>query len=60
MMAFLESCFGNGQVSMYASAVVSTLKVTLISFAVSYLLGLPLGVLLYGTASDGIFPNKPA
>ncbi len=58
-MAFLESCFGNGQVSMYASAVVSTLKVTLISFAVSYLLGLPLGVLLYGTASDGIFPNKP-
>ena len=44
--------------SMYAMAVVSTLKVTLISFGVSYLLGLPLGVLLYGTASDGIFPNK--
>ncbi len=58
-MSFLQSCFGNGQMNMYAMAVVSTLKVTLISFAVSYLLGLPLGVLLYGTASDGIFPNRP-
>ncbi len=44
---------------MYRNAILSTLKVTLFSFGISYLLGMPLGVLLYGTASGSIFPNRP-
>ena len=58
MIEFLTSCFGNGMLITYGNAIISTLKVTIISFLISYLLGLPLGVLLYGTASGGIFPNR--
>lgn len=58
-MNILQTLFGNGQLGMYGLAIVSTLKVTLVSFGISYLLGLPLGVLLYITGSNGIWPNKP-
>lgn len=58
-MNILQTLFGDGQLGMYGLAIVSTLKVTLVSFGISYLLGLPLGVLLYITGSNGIWPNKP-
>ena len=44
---------------MYGKAIVDTLYVTFFSTAIAYILGLPLGVLLYGTSADGIFPNRP-
>ncbi|MBQ8402267.1 MAG: ABC transporter permease [Clostridia bacterium] len=44
--------------SMYGKAILDTLYVTFFSTAIAYILGLPLGVLLYGTSADGIFPNK--
>ncbi len=58
-MNILHTLFGDGQLGMYGLAIISTLKVTLVSFGISYLLGLPLGVLLYITGSNGIWPNKP-
>ena len=43
----------------YIEAIFVTLKITLISTLLSYLIGIPLGVLLYGTDKSGIFPNAP-
>ncbi|MGN1128005.1 MAG: metal ABC transporter permease, partial [Candidatus Flemingiibacterium sp.] len=43
----------------YIQAIFITLKVTVISTLLAYLLGIPLGVLLYGTDRSGIFPNAP-
>ena len=59
MSAFLNECFGNGMLAMYGTAVLVTLKITIISTALAYVLGIPLGVLLYCTAPGSIFPNKP-
>ena len=42
----------------YLEATLATLKITLISTAISYLIGIPLGVLLYGTSKEGVFPQK--
>lgn len=36
-----------------------TLYMSLVSLVISYLIGLPLGVLLILTQSDGLFPKKP-
>ena len=35
-----------------------TIYMTLVSAAIAYVLGVPLGVLVYGTDQKGIFPNK--
>ena len=35
-----------------------TIYMTLVSTAIAYVLGVPLGVLVYGTDQKGIFPNK--
>ena len=43
----------------YIEAILVTLKITLISTVLSYLIGIPLGVLLYGTDKSGIFPHSP-
>lgn len=43
----------------YIEAIFVTLKITLISTLLSYLIGIPLGVILYGTEKSGIFPNSP-
>lgn len=56
---FLRSCFGGGMLEMYTEATLDTLKLTLISTLLAYVIGTPVGVLLYCTSSDGIFPNKP-
>ncbi len=43
----------------YIAAIFTTLKITLISTLLAYVIGIPLGVLLYGTDKSGIFPNSP-
>ena len=55
----MAEIFSPEMLSMYGRAIVDTLYVTFFSTAIAYILGLPLGVLLYGTAADGIFPNRP-
>lgn len=59
MNDIITALFGNGMAEMYGNAVLITLKITLLSTVISYLLGIPLGVLLYGTAQGSIFPNRP-
>lgn len=54
----MSEIFSPEMLSMYGKAIVDTLYVTLFSTLIAYILGLPLGVLLYGTAADGIFPKK--
>lgn len=54
----MAEIFSPEMLSMYGKAIVDTLYVTLFSTLIAYLLGLPLGVLLYGTSTDGIFPQK--
>ena len=56
-MEFLSSLFGNVTPAMYGEAILVTVKITLFSTFLSYILGIPLGVLLYGTSKDSIFPN---
>ena len=51
--------FTTVSVGDYASAFVATMSITLISTLVAYLFGIPLGVLLYGTSEEKMFPNKP-
>ncbi len=46
-------------ISSYVEAIFLTLKTTVISTFFAYLIGIPLGVLLYGTDKVGIFPNSP-
>lgn len=55
----MAEIFSPEMLSMYGKAIVDTLYVTFFSTAIAYILGLPLGVLLYGTSADGIFPNRP-
>ncbi len=59
MTEFWNGLLGNGMLTTYLEAIFVTLKITIISTLLAYLLGIPLGVLLYGTARDGIFPNAP-
>lgn len=58
MSAFFESLFGNGMLETYTSAVLLTLKITVIGTLLSYIIGIPLGVLLYGTSKGSLFPNR--
>ena len=58
MSEFFASLFGGGMGQTYIDAVLITLKITVISTVISYAVGIPLGVLLYGTSSGSIFPNK--
>ena len=46
-------------IEMYLDAVLVTLKITVISTLLCYIIGIPLGVLLYGTDKSGIFPMAP-
>ncbi len=55
----MSEIFAPEMLSMYGKAILDTLYVTFFSTAIAYILGLPLGVLLYGTSADGIFPQKP-
>lgn len=55
----MSEIFSPEMLSMYGKAILDTLYVTFFSTAIAYILGMPLGVLLYGTSADGIFPNRP-
>ena len=44
---------------LLGQGVLDTLLVTLASTCISYLIGAPIGVILYGTAKGSLFPNKP-
>ena len=54
MTAFFSNLFGNGMWQTYLEAVLLTLKITVIGTAISYIIGIPLGVLLYGTAAGSL------
>ena len=43
----------------FLRAILLTLKITIASTLLAYVIGIPLGVLLYGTSKGSIFPNKP-
>lgn len=45
-------------VELLVQGCVETIYMTLVSTAIAYVLGVPLGVLVYGTDQKGIFPNK--
>ncbi len=55
----MSEIFSPEMLAMYGKAILDTLYVTFFSTAIAYILGMPLGVLLYGTSADGIFPNRP-
>lgn len=59
MIELINTWFGNGMLATYANALLETLKITLLSTLFAYIIGIPVGVLLYCTSPDGIFPNKP-
>ena len=44
-------------VAQYGEALLATLRITLIGTLISYVLGLPIGVILYGTSEPALFPN---
>lgn len=54
----IDKLFGGGMSQLYIEAILTTVKITLIGTAFAYIIGIPLGILLYGTSKDGIFPNK--
>lgn len=58
MTAFFSNLFGNGMWQTYLEAVLLTLKITVLGTAISYIIGIPLGVLLYGTAAGSLFENR--
>lgn len=58
MTAFFSNLFGNGMWQTYLEAVLLTLKITVIGTAISYIIGIPLGVLLYGTTAGSLFENR--
>ena len=45
--------------SLYITAIKETFFMTFVSSFVSYIIGIPLGVLLYMTNKDGLTPNAP-
>lgn len=44
--------------SLYINAISETFFMTLLSSLISYLIGIPLGVVLYMTAKEGLTPNR--
>lgn len=45
--------------SLLGEGVVDTLVVTLVSTLLAYVLGAPIGIILYGTAKNSLFTNRP-
>ncbi len=58
MVELLDGILDNGMTLVYAEAIISTLYITVISTVIAYIIGIPLGVLLYCTSKDSIFPNS--
>ena len=49
----------NALVDMLLNGILETLYMVLLSTGISYLIGIPVGVLLYVTDENGICKNKP-
>lgn len=49
----------NEMLPMLLQGAADTLVVTVLSTLVSYILGAPIGIILYGTSDGGLFPSKP-
>lgn len=58
MNSLLSAAFDGQMLSEYGSGLLTTLYLTLACALVSYLIGIPVGVLLSVTDKDGIRPNK--
>ena len=58
MNEVLQNVFTAQNLAFFGEAVKSTFIVTVASTLLAYLIGVPLGILLYGTAKTGIFPNR--
>ncbi len=59
MAEFFQNLFTPQNISMFLEGTLVTLKVTFAVTFLSYIIGIPLGVLLYCTSQGSIFPNKP-
>ena len=59
MIEWLKELFGNGMLLTYGEATLLTLKITVLSTFFAYIIGIPLGVILYGTSKNSIFTNPP-
>lgn len=59
MTEFFNNIFGNDMLATYGEAIFLTLKITLLGTLLSYIIGIPVGVILYGTAKGGLFENRP-
>lgn len=58
MSEFFSALFAEGSFSMYGTAVLVTLKITLLGTLLAYIIGIPIGVILYCTSKDGVFPRS--
>ena len=54
----IRDFFQSPDFKIYAEAVWSTIRVTVVSTFFAYVIGIPLGVVLYGTDAGGLFPNR--
>ena len=59
MTEFIQSIFGTGNLAMYVEHTLLTLIITVSGTLLSYVIGIPLGVLLYSTSKGGIMQNAP-
>ena len=60
MTAIIDRLFGGAMSAAdYGTAIWETVWITVLGTAIAYLIGIPLGVILYGTDENGIFRNKP-
>ncbi len=57
MTELFTNIFGNGSWQPYADATLVTLIITVVGAAISYVFGIPIGVLLYMTDKNGIAPH---
>lgn len=58
MFDWLSNFFTPDVLALIGQGLLDTLYMTLVSTALSYVLGLPLGILLVVTDKDGIFPMR--
>lgn len=58
MLDWLSNFFTPDVLALIGQGILDTLYMTLVSTALSYVLGLPLGILLVVTDKDGIFPMR--
>lgn len=58
IIGFFTKAFGDGMAVEYLGSLWQTVYITVLGTGISYLVGIPLGVILYGTSKGSIFPNK--